>query len=120
MIVDIQSRPFSLTSPLRRYVRNKIQSSIEARTDAIQRIDVRLSDINGPHGGIDKRCHIHLVIPQQAAIVIKDTQENLYIAIDRAIARAREVLDRKLSRKRQLTQNPVSAFRELSAQADIA
>ena len=120
MIVDIQSRPFSLTQPLRHYVRKKIQSSIEARSEDIQRIDIRLSDINGPHGGIDKRCHLHLVIPQLKDIVIEDTRENLYHAIDRAIARARTVLDRKLSRKRQKKQAPVSAFRRLAALAETA
>jgi len=118
MIVDIQSRPFNLTSSLRVYVQQRLRASIESRTDKIQRIEVRLSDINGPHGGIDKRCHLHLVIPKMADIVIEDTRDNLYFAIDSAITRAREVLDRKLSRKQQRKHAAAPAFQHMAGLSD--
>ncbi|MDJ0880060.1 MAG: HPF/RaiA family ribosome-associated protein [Gammaproteobacteria bacterium] len=111
MQIDIQSRSFSLTQALQRYVKKKIQSHLDRRADHIMRVNVRLSDINGPHGGVDKRCVVHLVLPQQADIVIGETQSNLYSAINACCVRARSVLSRKLSRhKRQ----KISLYNSLS------
>ena len=99
MNLHIQSKTFSLTGALKQYVKRKVDSVIQQRADHIQRINVNLSDINGPHGGIDKRCQVHLVIPRMPDIVIQDTQANLYNAIDSAISRAKVALSRKLARR---------------------
>ena len=99
MNLHIQSKTFSLTGALKQYVKRKVDSVIQQRADHIQRINVNLSDINGPHGGIDKRCQVHLVIPRMPDIVIQDTQSNLYSAIDSAISRAKVALSRKLTRR---------------------
>lgn len=101
MNLHVQSKSFSLTKMLKKYVNKKVASSINPREDYIQRVNVHLSDINGPHGGVDKRCHVHLVMSHMPDIVIRDTQENLYTAIDRAFSRAKVALTRKLSRRNQ-------------------
>lgn len=98
MHLDIQARSFNLTLSLNNYLHKRIRTSISPRAEYIRRINVRLSDINGPHGGVDKRCQLHLIMPHLADIVIEETQDNLYSAIDTAVARTREVLDRKLTR----------------------
>ncbi len=61
---------------------------------------MRLSDINGPRGGADKRCHLQVVLDGLPDVVIKDTEANLYVAIDRATDRAERTLVRKIDRQR--------------------
>lgn len=48
---------------------------------------VGLAAINGPRGGVDKRCQIVLKLAGQNSIVIEDTEADLYFAIDRACER---------------------------------
>jgi ribosomal subunit interface protein len=115
MNVDVQTRSFSLTSALRRYVKKRLSNLINTRDDHVRRINVRLSDINGPHGGIDKRCHVHLIVPHLADIVIEETQDNMYSAIDRAVDRAKEVLQRRISRQRDRKRSRLSSFRQAYA-----
>jgi ribosomal subunit interface protein len=98
MQIDIQARDFSLTQALQNYVELRLGFSLNTRYDRIKRILVRLSDINGPRGGNDKCCQLHVVLPGQADVVITDTQSNLYAAIDRAADRASHAVSRKLAR----------------------
>ena len=100
MQIDIQARDFSLTKALRRHVERRLGFALSTRYDQIKRILVRLSDINGPRGGNDKCCHLHVVMPGQADVIIEDTQANLYVAIDRAADRASRAVTRKLVRLR--------------------
>lgn len=103
MHIEIQARDFSLTDALADYVNRRIQFVLSNRVDQIQQIRVSLSDINGPRGGLDKRCQVHIVLPRMNDIVIEDTEADMYIAIDRATDRAGRTLDRRL--KRQLGKN---------------
>jgi len=61
-----------------------------------------LSDINGPRGGVDKRCQLRIVLAGMPDVVIQDTEANLYVAIDRASNRAGRTLVRKLDRLQSL------------------
>ena len=88
MHIDIQARDFALTKALRLHIEKRLSFALSTRYDHIKRIMVRLSDINGPRGGNDKRCQLHVVLPGQQDVVIEDTQPDLYMAIDRAADRA--------------------------------
>lgn len=100
MKIDLQARHFALTKALRNHVVRRLGFALSAGADQVQRVLVRLSDTNGPRGGSDKRCKIQLVLPRQADIVIEDTEENLYAAIDRAANRAGRTLRRRVTRHR--------------------
>ena len=108
MHIDIQARDFSLTKALRKYIERRLSFALSTRYDHIKRIMVRLSDINGPRGGNDKCCQLHVVLPGQADVVIEDTQTDLYIAIDRATDRAWHTVSRKLARLRDYRRNHIS------------
>ncbi|NOZ09925.1 MAG: HPF/RaiA family ribosome-associated protein [Gammaproteobacteria bacterium] len=100
MQIDIQALNFSLTDALRRYTERRLDFALSTRDDYIQRVAVRLSDINGPRGGADKCCRIQVVLAHLADVVIDDTETNLYAAIDRATDRAGRTVGRRLARLR--------------------
>ena len=112
MQIFIQSSSFKLTRSLKHYVEKKIKNSLGRRTDDVKRIYVRLFDINGPHGGIDKRCHLHLTLPNMADVVIQNTQDNLYDAINLASIKAKSTLNRRLSRQKLIGRSSLNAFRD--------
>ncbi|WP_455367128.1 HPF/RaiA family ribosome-associated protein [Kaarinaea lacus] len=100
MQIEIQARNFPLTHAIRGHVKRRLGFALSSRYDQIDRIQVRLSDINGPRGGKDKCCHIQVILPQLADVVIEDTESNLYVAIDRAADRASRTVARRLTRQR--------------------
>jgi ribosomal subunit interface protein len=100
MQIDIQTRSFVMTEAIRSHSRRRLHFALSGYDDRIQRVVVRLSDINGPRGGADKRCHLRLVLPAMPDVVVEDIEADLYLAIDRAADRAGRTLRRRLARQR--------------------
>jgi len=100
MQIDIQARNFSLTDALRSHAERRLRFALTCCDDHIQRVVMRLSDINGPRGGADKRCHLQVVLAGLPDVVIEDTEADLYVAIDRATDRAGRTVGRRLARQR--------------------
>jgi len=114
MQVDMQALGFPLTEALRERVRRRMDFTLGTRVEHIKRVTVRLSDINGPRGGKDMCCQIQIVLSQMQDVVIKDTQTDLYVAIDRAFSRAGRSVARQLNRQITKQRAPTSVdFNEL-------
>lgn len=101
MQLDIQTNGFSLTDGIRNYATQHMQFALYRNDGNIMHVRVCLADINGPRGGIDKRCQINLALAGQNNIVIEDTETDLYVAIDRASDRCERTLARRLERLRE-------------------
>lgn len=98
MQIDIQARTFKLTEGLRSHATRRVRSALAAMAGRIQRIVVRLTDDNGPKGGIDKRCQIRASVAGTRPIVIEQHDADLYVAIDRAADRAGRTIAQRVSR----------------------
>ena len=116
MQIEIQARDFTLTKSLSDYIERRINFLLSSKYDQIKRIRVYLSDINGPRGGVDKRCKIQISLPRLKDIVIEDTELDLYVAIDRVVDRAVRTVNRRLGRLQQKRRKLfVTHKRELTA-----
>ncbi len=113
MQIEIQARNFSMTHAMRVHIERRLGFALSTCYRHVQRIMVRLSDINGPRGGNDKRCHLEVILPGQA-VAVEDTQADLYVAINRAASRAGRTVMRQLRRKRVLNRVCTPADRALS------
>ncbi|MCK5666938.1 MAG: HPF/RaiA family ribosome-associated protein [Thiotrichaceae bacterium] len=102
MQIDIQARHFSLTESLRNHAERRLRFTLTSFDDYIFKLLMRLSDINGPRGGKDKRCHLQVILTGLPDIIIEDTEADLYIAIDRAVSRAGRSVKRKIDRHQTL------------------
>ena len=101
MQLDIQTNGFSLTEALKNYTTSRMQFALNRNDSYIMRARIWLADINGPRGGVDKRCQIELKLAGQNNIVIEDIEADLYFAIDRASDRCMRTLGRRIARSRQ-------------------
>jgi len=60
MQINIQSHGFTATGALRAHVTRRLQLALGCCADRVSRATVCLSDVNGPRGGVDKRCQIQV------------------------------------------------------------
>ena len=97
MLVNIQYRHFSLSAALSKYVKSKIQIMLSRYESKIISINVSLFDINGPKGGEDKCCKIVIKINGATSIVVQQTAEDLYNAINTCSRRVRRAVKRQIS-----------------------
>ncbi len=99
MQLQIRSDDFDLTEGLHDHIVKRLAYALNHGRNMVSRIVVRLSDVNGPRGGVDKRCGIEVRLKGASAIAIEDTQADLYLAIDRAAERIGRTLDRRIARR---------------------
>ena len=102
MQINIQAKQFSLTDALRSHAERRLRSTLTCCDEHIQRVIMRLSDINGPRGGEDKCCHLQVVLAGLPDVVVEDIEADMYVAIDRATDRAGRTVVRKLDRQQTL------------------
>ena len=102
MQIDIQTRGFSLTNALLEYSQRRVLGAMAYISGHVNRVVIRLSDINGPRGGADKCCHVQVALAGMPDVIVEDTEIDMYTAIDRAIDRARRTAVRKVDRQHTL------------------
>jgi hypothetical protein len=66
----------------------------------VPRAKVQLSDLNGPRGGVDKRCQVELKTERNGTVVVTSVARDWRTAIDSALGRAARVLVRLWRRTR--------------------
>lgn len=99
MQVHLRALGFELTGALRDYVGRRLDAAFGRLADRVRRIEIVLSDENGPRGGVDKQCQVRLVSAGLPAVHVLDRQEDLYVAIDGAMARTAQALLRHKGRR---------------------
>ena len=100
MRVDIRGQGFSVSEALRAHVERRLHFALGRFGGRVRQATVRLSDLNGPRGGVDKACRIAVRLPAWPDLVVEDADGDLYVAIDRAAERAGRSVGRHLARGR--------------------
>lgn len=103
MQVHFISNEFFLTPSLRDHLKKRLQFAFVSLQNRIATVSVRLRDLNGPKGGRDMLCQVSVVIPGRPQLLVKDIQEDMYLAIDCALKRASYRASRIVARQRQAT-----------------
>lgn len=60
----------------------------------VPRAEVQMSDVNGPRGGVDKRCQVELRTDGAGSVVVTSVASDWRMALDNALARAARFLMR--------------------------
>ncbi len=60
----------------------------------VPRAEVQMSDVNGPRGGVDKRCQVELRTDGAGYVVVTSVAKDWRTALDQALARAARFLMR--------------------------
>lgn len=75
-----------------------VRFALRRLTTFVPHAKVQFSDINGPRGGLDKRCQVELKIDGAGTVVIASLARDWRTALDRSLRRATRVLIRSLQR----------------------
>ena len=65
----------------------------------VPRAEVQMSDVNGPRGGVDKRCQVELRTDGGGSVVVAAVARDWRTALDDALARAMRFLLRARRRR---------------------
>jgi hypothetical protein len=88
------------SNPMRELAVNRVHFVMRRLSALVPRAAVQMSDVNGPRGGVDKRCRVQLTTHSNGTIVITLTAREWRAALDGALARATRALMRAWQRTR--------------------
>jgi hypothetical protein len=76
----------------------RVRFTLRRLSALVPRAKVQFSDVNGPRGGVDKRCQVELSTETAGTVVIASLAHDWRTALDRSLHRATRVLTRSLQR----------------------
>ena len=101
----IQSRSGKLSTQQEDYVTRRLHFALDRFDARVQQVRVLLSDLNGPRGGLDKRCVMQARLAPTGHVVVEVTDAEMEPAVSRAADRvARRVgtlIERRRTRRRR-------------------
>ena len=112
--IQIQSLAFPLTAALLDHTERRLHFALTRIRDGIRRVVVRLGDANGPRGGDEKFCRIHVFLENAPPVLIEDSDGDLFAAIDRAAERAGRNVVKGLYRLQEKSVRPARPPRNVT------
>jgi hypothetical protein len=100
MNIDIRMATQHDSPALRQFAEHALARKIGARTERVRRARIRLNDVNGPRGGVDKICQIRLEVMGGGDVSARGEASGWYEAVTIAVINARTALDRRIGRRR--------------------
>lgn len=100
MEMIIQSQGFKLTPALKSFTRDQVTRAMGSCSGEIQRVVIRLRDINGPKGGNDKYCSVEIKFSNHPITVVKKTSSDMYFSVRKTASQAARTALRQLKRRR--------------------
>lgn len=88
-------------SQMRELSLERVRFALRRLSALVPRAKVQFSDVNGPRGGVDKRCQVELSTEAAGTVVIASLARDWRTALDRSLGRATRVLTRSVQRNQK-------------------
>lgn len=96
---NIRTAGASIDAADRAYLRRKLGAKLGKFARAVERVSVRIRDMNGPRGGVDKAATIKVVLAGLPSVVVEQKHVSLKAAIDAAVQRTERAVRRSVQRR---------------------
>jgi ribosome-associated translation inhibitor RaiA len=84
----------------RALIRKKLGTKLGKFAASIERVTVRMTDANGPRGGVDHVCNVKVVLSGLPSVVVERRDASPHAAIALAVRATDQAVRRSLSRRR--------------------
>ena len=100
MRIEVRFRGLESTDSLREYAVRQVHYHLSRFGRELRAVVVRVCDINGPKGGIDKRCHVLVHGRRVAQLAVEEMSADAQSAVDFALLRMARAVGHELVRAR--------------------
>ena len=126
MRTDIRGYHLPISDALRIHIERPLHFALSRFGARILHVAVRLEDVNGPRGGVDKLCRIVVALSGAGHVQVEVLDSESIRAVDRAADRIQGVVGREIDRQHNRTafsgrseRIPAAMFFRRYSRADI-
>ena len=101
MRLEMRGVNYELGDGLRDFIERRLRLTLGRFAARIDRLTVRLSDVNGPRGGVDKRCRIAIALVPRGMVMVEGAGDDPFALVADTAKRAGRALRRTLDRRRR-------------------
>jgi len=98
MQFEIRGMDISISQALRDHIERRLRFALDRFASRVRQVRVKVGDLNGPRGGIDKCCKLAISLDRPSTIVLESHAANVYAAIDCVADKAATYVCRRLKR----------------------
>ena len=106
MKIDVRFRSLQSSEFLRDHAVRRVLAHLSRFGTEISGVVVRIADVNGPKGGLDKQCQVLVRGPRFGSTTLEELSSDAYAAVDLAVERLSRAVGRQLERARSLRRRP--------------
>jgi hypothetical protein len=77
---------------------NRLRQALGRLHGLVARMKVRLDDVNGPAGGVDKRCNVEALVQESGPVTVSATARTWQASVEAVASRLRQRVIRQLHR----------------------
>jgi len=101
MKLDIRGENVRLGTQLREHVERRLGFALGRFADQVDDVSVRLADLNGDRGGLDKACRITVQLHPRGMVQTEEIDQIFEGAVNRGCERVARAVGRALERRRE-------------------
>jgi hypothetical protein len=99
LITNIHSGSIRIDPETASRIDGAFNAALDRFKDSIRAVEVRLVDLNGPKGGVDKRCSVQVRLYPRGLVVVRSLGASLLEAANVACDKTRQLVARKLDKR---------------------
>lgn len=99
MVITLVDGSIKTTDAMRAFVAQRLAAALGRFGNRIPRVEIRITDENGPRGGIDKLCRVTATIAGAGPLMIEKRAGDFYEAIGRAANAVKQNVARRVSKR---------------------
>lgn len=100
MKIEVRFRGIEGSEPLREYAVRRAHVHLSRFGQELGTVIVRVGDVNGPRGGLDKRCRVTVQGPRFGSATLDELSDDVHAALDLALDRMARAIGRSLAKAR--------------------
>jgi putative sigma-54 modulation protein len=100
MKVQVRFKGIEGSDELVHFVTRKVHQHLSGFGHHVRSVMVRLTDVNGPRGGKDKRCQFEIAGPDIGSLHVEGWHEEVCAGVDETLDRVAQTVGRSIARLR--------------------
>lgn len=100
MDIEVVGRNLRVGDDLNTHAQDRLAAALGQHSANIRAVRVHLEDINGPRGGLDKRCQVRVQLKPTGDVIVEELSADAFAATSLAADRVKVAVTRALERRR--------------------